>query len=148
MDGDDSGRMAVSHLARRDLGPRTIGEAVTRRGKELRIGDTVATARRLFANESVQVLPVLDGRRYVGAIERETLPEHLSDDAPVEELAAPLLPTAAASTPATDALDALDASGATRLVVLAEDRATYLGIVCLRSDRERLCIDAECHPPA
>ena len=27
-------------------------------------------------------------------------------------------------------------------VVLAEDGATYLGIVCLRSDRERLCVHA------
>ena len=39
----------------------------------------------------------------------------------------------------------LDAHGPTRLVVLDVDRTTYVGIVCLRSDRERLCVDAECH---
>lgn len=42
-----------------------------------------------------------------------------------------------------DELEALDAHGGTRLVVLQEDGATYVGLVCLRGDRERLCLDSE-----
>jgi hypothetical protein len=30
-------------------------------------------------------------------------------------------------------------------VVLGDDGSTYVGLLCLTRDRERLCIDAECH---
>ena len=33
-------------------------------------------------------------------------------------------------------------------VVLGDDGATYVGLLCLHRDRERLCIDAECHVAA
>lgn len=122
-----------------------IHEAVSCRGKELRIDDTAAAARRLFENPSVQVIPVLDRAGYVGAVDRDMIADDLPDDAPVGPLAAPLLPTVTAPTPAVEALALLDARDSTRLVVLDVDRTTYVGIVCLRSDRERLCVDAECH---
>lgn len=135
----------VSQHTRRNLGATPIRAAVTHRGKELLATDTAATARLLFENPSVQVLPVLDGARYLGAVERGTLADDLADDAPVGPLAAPLLPTVTSLTPTDTALAALDAHGSTRLVVLDGDHTTYLGIVCLRGDRERLCVDAECH---
>ena len=111
------------------------------RGKELAIGDTVAAARRLFENASVQVVPVLDGGRYVGAINRATVPTGISDRALAEPLVRNLLPTCRAGTLAPVALDALDASGAKRMVVLDGNGEIYVGLVCLRSDRQRLCVD-------
>jgi hypothetical protein len=35
-----------------------------------------------------------------------------------------------------------------RVVVLADDGRTYVGLMCLDRDRTRLCIDAECHAAA
>jgi hypothetical protein len=50
--------------------------------------------------------------------------------------------------PATEALAALDRDGGKRLVILAGDGVSYVGLVCLRGDRERLCVDAElAHDP-
>ena len=105
------------------------------RGKELAIGDMVAAARRLFENASVQVVPVLDGGRYVGAINRATVPTGISDRALVKRLVRNLLPTCRAGTLAPVALDALDslrrqADGGTR----RQRRRSTVGLVCLRSD--------------
>ncbi len=114
------------------------------RGKELAVGDTVAAARRLFANTSVQVVPVLDDDRYVGAIDRDAVPPEIADRAPIGPLARGLLPACRAGTPATVALERLDASGASRMVVLDDDES-YVGLVCLRSDRQHLCVDRARH---
>jgi predicted transcriptional regulator len=134
--------MSTAQRSRSELAGRSIADVVTARGKELAVGDTVAAARRLFDNPSVQVVPVLDGCRYLGAIDRSAVPSRISDQAPIEPLVENLLPTCRAGTPAPAALDALDASGANRMVVLDDDEA-YVGLVCLRSDRRRLCVDAE-----
>ncbi|RDI73503.1 hypothetical protein Gocc_2859 [Gaiella occulta] len=99
--------MTTVHRNRHDLAARPIRGAITARGKKLSIGDTVGAARRLFANESVRVVPVRDGGRGGAA--------------------------------------ALDAEGSTWLVVPDDDGTTNVGLVCLRSDRIRLCPDAECH---
>ena len=128
---------------RSDLSGCSIAEAITARGKELSTRDTVATARRLFANRSVRVLPVLEGTTYVGAVDHGSIAGHVRADAAVVSFASALVPTVVATTPAAQALAALDRHGANRLVVLDSDGATYVGLVCLRSDRERLCVDAE-----
>jgi CBS domain-containing protein len=129
---------------RTDLAGHPIAGVITARGKELAAGDTVAAARRLFENRSVRVLPVLEGTAYVGAVDRESVGD-APDDAAISSLASDLVPTAVATTPAAEALAALDRHGANRLVVLGDDGTTYVGLVCMRSDRRRLCVDAECH---
>ncbi len=117
--------------------------AITLRGKELQVDEPAAAARPLLARSTVKVIPVLDGARYVGAVDRDVLAGAAGEDVPVGQLAAPLLPVAAATAPTREALQALDTHGGSRLVVLAEDGATYVGLVCLRGDRRRLCLDSE-----
>ena len=137
----------MTHVRSRvELAGLPISAAVTARGKELPAGSTVGDARALFANDSVHVVPVLSGTAYVGAVSRDALRVDLDPHAPVLPLAADIVPTTTAGTPSTEAFAELDRSGATRLVVLDEDGATYRGLVCLRSDRERVCVNAECHP--
>lgn len=127
---------------------RRVGELVTGRSKQLAAEQTVADARRVLANPSVRVVPVLDERAYLGAVSREIL-DGVDSATPLGDLAQPLLPTVQAQTPLRTALAGLAGTGATRLVVLdpADDR--YVGLVCLRGDLDRLCLDAECHaePP-
>lgn len=136
--------MMIAYRNRKELAARPISEAITARGKELSVDDTVAAARRLFVNDSVHVLPVLDGTTYVGAVDRDAI-EDVPDTAAIGSFASALLPTATAATTTEEALAALDRDGSGRLVVLDSDHTGYVGLVCLRGDRERLCVDVECH---
>lgn len=133
--------------ARGALTGRPIAHAVTSRGRVLDGAHTAGDARALLANPSVTTIPVLADRTYLGAVDPSALGPDVPDSTQLARLARPLLPIAIASEPAEDALSRLDRHGALRLVVLDEDERTYRGIVCLRSDRERICVDAECHLP-
>jgi CBS domain-containing protein len=133
-------------FTRAQLAGRPVAQAVAARGKELSPADTVATARRLLASHPVRLLPVLDGARYLGAVDRDSLADGVPADHTVGSLAAPLVPTAPSSTPVEDALALLDRKGGNRLVVVADDGVTYVGVVCLRRDRRRLCVDASIAP--
>ena len=120
-----------------------ISAAITTRGKELSVSDTVAAARRLFARHPVRALPVLDGTTYVGAITEDAIDDTVPATAPILPFASDALPTVGSDTPAPEALAVLDRDGGNRLIVLGSDNATYVGIVCLRGDRKRLCVAAE-----
>ena len=142
--------MTIVHRTRTDLAALPVSVAITIRGKELCVSDTVADARRLFATRSsVLVLPVLDGTAYTGAVARGTIAADVPADNPIVAFTSAFLPTATAETPVGEALSALDQDGSNRLVILASDHVTYVGLVCLRSDRERMCVDADRHadPP-
>ncbi len=136
--------MSIVHAEITDLADRPIGSTITVRGKELPVSATVADARALFESSSVQLIPLLDGETYAGAVARDDL-EGAADGDPITAHAVSDPPTAVASEPVSEALPLLDTDGGRRLVVLGDDRSTYVGLVCLTRDRARLCIDAECH---
>lgn len=139
------GTGSTRELARSALGGVTIGEVITVRGRELGSDALVRDARDAFAGASIQVLPVLDaGGRYRGAIPRATVVEELDDDGLALPLAGDILPVAPTDLDAEQALRLMDETQATRLVVVGPDDL-YVGLVCLRTDRLRLCVDAECH---
>jgi CBS domain-containing protein len=129
------------------LADRSAGEVITVRGKELTADATVAAARALFGSGSVQLIPVLDGDAYLGAVTRDDL-EGAGDAEPVAGLATTRTPSVTASTPLAEALRGLAEDAGRRVVVLGDDRSTYVGLICLHRDRQRLCIDAECHAAA
>ncbi len=130
-----------------DFADRTAADVITVRGKELAADATVADARALFASGSVQLIPLLDGEAYAGAVTRDDL-EGADDGDRISAHASGRPPVTTASTRLADALTTLDADGGRRLVVLGDDGSTYVGLVCLHRDRQRLCIDAECHAAA
>lgn len=137
--GDAPGDVgAIVHLTPDEVAEFPVGE-VTLEGKTLQAGESVDAARRTLRSSTVKVLPVLDGRRYVGSVDGPTI-EDAGGDAQLATLAQALVPLARETTRAGDALATLEADGGTRLVVVDEDDR-YLGIVCLREDRTRLCID-------
>ena len=83
---------------------------------------------------------------YAGSVTRDDIAA-AADDEPI---------SAYATTPGADRhrIDAHrrggrrpNADGGPPLVVLGDDRTTYVGLVCLHRDRTKLCIDAECHTP-
>jgi CBS domain-containing protein len=134
----------IVHADLLDVADRPVGSVITVRGKELPADATVADARRLFESSSVQLIPVLDGNAYRGAVTREDIAD-APDPEPILRFALSRPPSATASTPAAEALLALDDMGGRRLVVLADDGVGYTGLVCVTRDGARLCIDAECH---
>jgi predicted transcriptional regulator len=134
----------IVHASIGEVADRPVSSVITVRGKELAATDTVAAARALFANSSVQVVPVLDGAMYTGAVAPEDI-EGAGEDELISGYATARFPTARASTRTEDALATLAESEGRRLVVLGEDGSTYVGLVCLSRDHAGLCIDAECH---
>jgi CBS domain-containing protein len=131
------------HRDREEFASLPISAAITTRGKELDVTDSVDAARRFFALHPVSVLPVLDGGRFVGVVMQNALDEAVPDTAPVLPFVSNTLPTVVCDTPAAAALETLDHHGAKRLIVLCTDNSTYVGLVCMRGDRRRLCVAAE-----
>jgi CBS domain-containing protein len=132
------------HATVSELAGRPAADAVTVRGKELAADATVAAARELFASGSVQLIPLLRGDAYAGAVTRDDLAT-AGDAEPVAAYAHGRPPTTTASTPIGDAVATLVDDGGRRMVVLGDDGVTYVGLLCLHRDGAKLCIDAECH---
>ena len=130
---------------RHELAHVPIASAITIRGKELAREARIADARALFASSSVQVRPVLEGTTYGGTITRDAIPAELDPELPVAPLVSDDVPVVRAAMSSAAVLEQLDRTGGSRLVVLADSSDEYVGLVCLRSDRTRLCVDAECH---
>jgi predicted transcriptional regulator len=118
---------------------------VTRKGRTLAVEDTVADAHRVLRNPSVDVVPIVDEWRYVGAVARETIAAAELDES-LGGLASPLLPTVPVDLLLAAALERIDGSTTTRLVVVDPHDGAYRGLVCLTPERDRLCLAAECHP--
>ena len=132
------------HPSIEDVADRPVSGVITIRGKELAASATVGEARALFESSSVQLVPVLDGGAYVGAVSRDDIAD-VDDAEPITEHATSRPPIATASTPVGAAIDSLAQDGGRRLVVLGDDSSTYVGLMCVTRDRTRLCVDAECH---
>jgi CBS-domain-containing membrane protein len=141
--GDPDGTVlpVLTHVQRADVAERPV-VGVTLCGKEVQRDDEVATARTLLARKPVKVVPVLDGSRYLGTVDARAL-EHAPDHASVGAFATAAVPAVTAGLTVGEALDVLDADGGQRLVVLAPDGVRYVGVVCLRGDRRRLCVETE-----
>ena len=130
----------IVHLTREEVADLEVA-AITIQGKTAQANETADAARRVLSSSAVKLLPVLEGARYVGAVDRDVLDDPGSVDVRLGALARQLAPVEIESVRAGDALASLDADGGTRLVVVDEE-ARYIGLVCLRGNRSRLCIDA------
>src|SRR4051794_10987402 len=113
--------MSIVNVTIAELADEPVGRAVTVRGKELAADATVGDARALLRSPSVQLVPVLDGTAYAGAVLRDAIPDAAADDEPIDAYVGADAPTATASTTVGDALARLDGDAGRRLVVVAED---------------------------
>ena len=136
--------MSTSHVTVDSLADHPVADAITERGKELPLDATAAAARDLLRSDSVRLVPLLDNDgHYVASVTREAI-EAADDATSLASIATTSVPTATASTPLREAIATLDADGGRRLVVVRDD-GLYVGLVCLRSSRRQVCVDAECH---
>ena len=102
---------------------------------------TVGELRRWFAADAhVRTALLTDGATFLGAVGPDDLPA----DAPADQLAVEFARRPAnvigPDRPAGEALARLDAESGCRVVVLAEDDRTLLGLVCMDAGRTHFCV--------
>jgi CBS domain-containing protein len=119
----------------------TVAEVMLTRPKTLAASATVADLRRVFANETMRTVLVVDGDTLVGTLERPDLPDAAADADSVRRYA---VADAARVTPdvrISEAMPTLDASREGRVPVVDEDGTTLRGMLCLRRTYDAFCTD-------
>jgi CBS-domain-containing membrane protein len=126
---------------------QTVADVMVRSPKTLAADATVGMALQLFDNPRVRLaLLVEDGRLFRGALTREDLPPDAGLDEGAVRFARPASPISPGVS-AARAFDEIARDPDRRLVVLAEDGETLLGLLCLDSTKTRFCGGAETHVP-
>jgi CBS domain-containing protein len=117
------------------MAERTISDVMLRAPKTLPADVTVADARQALGRSSVQMLLLVDGDRFSGAV--TAIPEDAAPEEPALRYRDGSPPSAAEDTPVSEALALLDDRPHGRIVVLDGDRLA--GLVCLAADGQRFC---------
>ncbi len=123
-----------------DAVDKTVGDVMIARPKTWPGDAPVGEVRRAFERPSVRTVLLADGERFVGAIERDGLP----DDAPEADLAVAYIDprplTAAPDMPVPEAIRLLHDRGEPRLIVLDEDGVRLRGLLCLNNTATGFCV--------
>lgn len=119
----------------------TVGEVMISRPKTHPADALVGDVRRAFEHPSVRtVLLAGDDGAFRGAIEREALPETARDDEPAVGYADTEPVTATPDTPIPEAIKLLDDQAEPRLIVLDQDGATLVGLLCFNRGSDEFCV--------
>jgi CBS-domain-containing membrane protein len=96
---------------------------------------TVRAARAALANDGVQMLVLVDGPRFAGAI------TDIPPDADPDERALRYATAAETITPDEDATVAFERAGSSpdRRIVVLDEGGDLLGLLCLNTSRTRFC---------
>ena len=133
----DNGKMA-----RGEAQELLVRDVMVRRPKTMAADSTVADLRAHFENPRVRTALLADDGRFAGAIAPEELPEGAAGAEPARAYAAADVPTVGPDVPMADALALMERRGDHRLVVLAEDGETLVGLLCLDKTGTSFCVDA------
>ena len=113
----------------------TVADVMLRKPKTLPADVTVADARSAFENQSVQMLLLVDGDRFRGAV--TAIPADAGPDEPVVDFVDLSAPVVSEDMSVSDALARLEHRRSGRLVVL--DGEALVGLVCLAKDGVTFC---------
>src|SRR5919199_18420 len=133
---------AHSKVTREDAAAQLVRDVMVRRPKTLPAHSTVADLRAHFENPRVRTALLADDGRFAGAIAPEELPDGAAGAEPARAYAAADVPTVGPDVPMADALALMERRGDRRLVVLADDGETLLGLLCLDKTGTSFCVDA------
>ncbi len=119
---------------------KTVGEVMLARPKTLAGDAQVRDVRVAFERPSVRTVLLADGERFVGAIEREAIPEEAPDTGLAREyvVADPLTVTPAM--PMIEATSLLEGRSEPRLIVIDEDGVTLRGLLCANGSATGFCV--------
>ena len=113
----------------------TVAEVMLRKPKTLPADVTVADARSAFEHQSVQMLLLVDGDRFRGAV--TAIPADAEPGEPALDFVDPSAPFVTEHMPVSEALARLEHRSSGRLVVLDGDE--LVGLVCLAKDGVTFC---------
>ena len=113
----------------------TVADVMLRKPKTLPADVTVADARSAFENQSVQMLLLVDGDRFRGAV--TAIPADAGPNEPVVDFVDLSAPVVSEDMSVSDALARLEHRRSGRLVVL--DGEELVGLVCLAKDGVTFC---------
>jgi predicted transcriptional regulator len=126
-------------IAREAAEQLTVGEVMLGRPKTLGTEATVGDLRRLFENPSVRTALLVDGEAFVGAVERDDVPETAGDGEPARTFACDDEERVRPDQRISDVIAQLDASREGRLVVVDENGTTLRGLLCLSGVEGAFC---------
>ena len=112
-----------------------VADVMLRRPKTLPADVTVAHAREAFENQSVQMLLLVDGDRFRGAV--TAIPEDAEADTRASDFVDVKAPVVTQEMTVADALARLERRPSARLVVV--DGENLVGLVCLAKDGVTFC---------
>ena len=112
-----------------------VADVMLRRPKTLPADVTVADARKAFENQSVQMLLLVDGNRFRGAV--TAIPEDADALGRASDFVDAAAPVVTQEMTVSDALARLEQRPSGRLVVV--DGEDLVGLVCLAKDGVTFC---------
>jgi CBS-domain-containing membrane protein len=129
-------------LTRSEAQELLVRDVMVRRPKTMAADSTVADLRAHFENPRVRTALLADDGRFAGAIAPEELPDSAGGAEPARAYAAADVRTVGPDVPMADALALMERRGDHRLVVLADDGETLVGLLCLDKTGTSFCVDA------
>jgi CBS-domain-containing membrane protein len=133
---------ANGKLTRSEAQELLVRDVMVRRPKTMAADSTVADLRAHFENPRVRTALLADDGRFAGAIAPEELPDSAAGTEPARAYAAADVPTVGPEVPMADALALMERRGDHRLVVVAGDGETLVGLLCLDKTGTSFCVDA------
>jgi CBS domain-containing protein len=108
--------------------------------KTLPADAVIGDVREVFENPSVRTVLLADDGAFRGAIERELVPVTALSDEDAVRYAETDPVTVTSAMPIPEAIELLDARSEPRLIVLDEDGATLVGLLCFNRDSSGFCV--------
>ena len=116
-----------------------VRDAMVTSPKTMPADATVADLRATFANPHMVSALLVDGSKFVGLVDRDSLRDETPDGQPARSLVRRDVATIDPDAQLAEALAVLDEHAERRLVVLDRDGRTLRGLLCLTSDRKGFC---------
>lgn len=128
-------------MLREDVIDLTAGDIMIPRPKTLPADSVVSDVRALFdAHAGVKTIILAEDGVFRGAIDRHGLPAEAADDEPASYYADHQPNVVTPGTPMREAIPLLEGSREPRLIVLDEDGAVLLGLVCAKPGAKTFCV--------
>ena len=116
---------------------QTVADVMLSKPKTLAASASVGEARAALENQSVQMVLLVDGETFAGAITE--IPADSAADAPARDFVNGAAETISPDVPAAEALERIQHNEHRRIVVLAADGTTLAGLLCLNARRTNFC---------
>src|SRR5262249_2931920 len=99
--------------------------------------------RRLFAKPNVRTALLVEGAALVATVDQDDVPDTAADVEPALSFARCDAERVAPEVPVRDVVDLLERTRQGRIVVVAEDGTTLLGLLCLSGVDDAFCSGGE-----